>query len=136
MSDSQDIATRSSTEVQGKDTTVGRTTGVYLRPPADVLEDGDGITLRLDMPGVSKDRLKIQTDRNTLIVEGDVQIVMPDGMEALFAEVRSTHYRRSFALSPEIEPDKTEASFNDGVLTLRMPKRAELRPRRIEIRAG
>jgi HSP20 family molecular chaperone IbpA len=57
-------------------------------------------------------------------------------MEALYADVRVTHYRRSFTLSGELEPDKIEASLKDGVLTVRIPKRAELRPRKIEVRAG
>jgi HSP20 family molecular chaperone IbpA len=61
---------------------------------------------------------------------------MPEGMEALYAEVHSTLYRRSFTLSSELETDKIEANLKDGVLTLRIPKRAELRPRKIEIRAG
>jgi len=89
----------------------------------------------VDMPGVSKERLSVQTDNNSLTIEGDVQIAMPEGMEALYAEVHSTHYRRSFTLSGELEPEKAEANLKDGVLTLRIPKRSELRPRRIEVRA-
>ena len=135
MSDRQEIAARSAREVQAKETGTGRTAGLVLRPPADVFEDTDGITLQLDMPGVSKERLSVQTDKNTLTVEGDVQIPMQEGMEALYAEVHSTHYRRSFTLSGELEPDKAEANLKDGILTLRIPKRSELRPRRIEVRA-
>jgi HSP20 family protein len=135
MSEAQDIQTRSTGAVQGGETDTGRAAGPVLRPPADVFEDAEGITLLLDMPGVSKERLSVQTDRNTLTVEGDVQIAMHEGMEALYAEVHSTHYRRSFTLSGELEAEKTEANLKDGVLTLRIPKRAELRPRRIEVRA-
>jgi HSP20 family molecular chaperone IbpA len=87
------------------------------------------------MPGVSKERLSVHTDKNTLTVEGDVQIAMGQGMDALYAEVHSTHYRRSFTLSGELEPEKTEANLKNGVLTLRIPKRSELRPRRIDVRA-
>ena len=135
MSDGQAIAKRPATEVQAKEIGTGRTAGLVLRPPADVFEDAEGITLQVDMPGVSKERLSVQTDKNTLTVEGDVQIAMPEGMEALYAEVHSTHYRRSFTLSGELEPEKTQANLKDGVLTLHIPKRAELRPRRIEVRA-
>jgi HSP20 family protein len=104
-----------------------------LVPPADVLEDSDGITLRLDMPGVSKDRLNIQADKNTLVIEGDVQIAMPQGMEALYAEIQSTRYRRSFTLSGELDADKTVANVSNGVLSVSIPKRAELRPRKIQV---
>jgi HSP20 family molecular chaperone IbpA len=135
MNDGQEIATHAASETQTKGTASGRTAGQVLRAPADVFEDANGITLHLDMPGVSKEHLSVQTDNNTLTVEGDIQIAMQQGMEALYAEVHSTHYRRSFTLSGELEPDKTEANLKDGVLTLRIPKRSELRPRRIEVRA-
>jgi HSP20 family protein len=136
MSEKQDLATRSASEMQPGETGSARAPAVFLRPPADVFEDSDGITLRLDMPGVARERLNIQTDKNTLTIEGDVQVAMPEDMEALHAEVHSTHYRRSFALSGELESNKAEANLKDGVLTLRIPKRAELRPRRIEVRAA
>ncbi|MBV8440174.1 MAG: Hsp20/alpha crystallin family protein [Hyphomicrobiales bacterium] len=135
MSDGQEITTRTAGAVQGKETGSERTAGLVLRPPVDVFEDADGVTLVLDMPGVSKERLSVQTDKNTLTVEGDVQIAMQEQMEALYAEVHSTRYRRSFTLSGELEAEKAAASLKDGVLTLQIPKRADLRPRRIEVRA-
>ena len=135
MSDKQDVAVRATTAAQGVEGETSRKAGPNLRPPVDVFEDADGITLRLDMPGVSKERLSVQADKDTLTVEGDVQIAMPDGMEPLYAEIHATHYRRSFTLSGELDSEKAEASLKDGVLTLRIPKRAELRPRRIEVRA-
>jgi HSP20 family protein len=54
-------------------------------------------------------------------------------MTAVYAEVRSTLYRGNFVLSNELETGKIEANLKDGQLTVRMPKRAELRPRRIEV---
>jgi HSP20 family molecular chaperone IbpA len=135
MTDGKEIATRPASEMEAKEASTDRAAGLVLRPPADVFEDNDGITLQLDMPGVSKERLSVHTDKNTLTVEGDVQIAMGQGMDALYAEVHSTHYRRSFTLSGELEPEKTEANLKNGVLTLRIPKRSELRPRRIDVRA-
>ena len=108
---------------------------VVLRPPVDIYEDADGITLMADMPGVSRDRLTIEVDKDMLLVEGDARIDMPEGMEALYADVRSTRYRRSFTLSGELESGQIDASLKDGVLSVRIPKRAEVRPRRIEVRA-
>ena len=105
-----------------------------MRPPVDVFEDADGLTLLADLPGVSKERLNIRVERDTLIVEGDVQITLPDRMQAVYADIRSTHYQRRFALSDELDSGSIEASLRDGVLTLRIPKRAETKPRRIEVR--
>jgi HSP20 family protein len=107
-----------------------------IRPPVDVWEDKDGIVLCADMPGVSKDRLNLRIDGNNLIVEGQVQLELLKNAEALYADVRSSLYRRSFSLSGELEIGKIEASLKDGVLTVRIPKRAELRPRKIEVQGA
>src|ERR1700730_3093298 len=106
-----------------------------MRPAVDVLETADGITLYADMPGVSKKHLNLQVEGNTLIVEGELQVRMPEQMEALYADVRSTVYRCSFVLSPELENNRIEANLKDGVLTVRILKRAELRARRIEVQS-
>ncbi|HJY05981.1 MAG TPA: Hsp20/alpha crystallin family protein [Bryobacteraceae bacterium] len=110
--------------------------GSGMRPPVDVYEDAEGLTLLADLPGVSKERLKVEVERGTLIVEGDVQITVPEQMQAVYADIRSTHYQRRFALSDELETEKIEASLKDGVLTVRIPKRAQTKPRRIEVRTA
>jgi HSP20 family protein len=122
---------------QSADSGAQRTQGAEapIRPPVDIWEDKDGITLCADMPGVSKDRLSVRIDGNNLIVEGQVRLDLADGAQALYADIRSSLYRRSFALSGELETAKIEASLKDGVLTVRIPKRAELRPRKIEVQA-
>jgi HSP20 family protein len=129
MNENTEMTTRPSTEAQEK-----RERTEALRPPVNIFEDAHGITLEADMPGVSKDRLSLLVDKDTLLVEGDAAIEMPAGMQALYADVRATHYRRSFTLSSELEPEKIEASLKDGVLKVRIPKRAEVRPRKIEVR--
>lgn len=108
-----------------------------MRPTGDIFEHADGITVLLDMPGVSKDRLSIESDRNTLIVQGDVKISMPADTESLYADVRSTRYRRSFTVSGEqLDVDQIQASLKDGLLRIDIPKRAEVRPRKIEVKVG
>jgi HSP20 family protein len=110
-----------------------QTPEVVVRPPVNIYEDADGITLEADIPGVSKERLNVRVDGNTLLIEGEIKLDLSPNMEALYADVRSTHYRRSFALSRELETGGIEAKVKDGVLTVRIPKRAELRPRKIEV---
>jgi HSP20 family protein len=129
MTETRDVATRQSGDVQRPERQV------VLNPPVDICEDAEGITLIADMPDVSKDRLNIEVDKNTLLIEGDAHFDMPERIQALYADIRSTRYRRSFSLSPELEPNNIDATLKDGVLTLRIPKRAELRPRKIEVRA-
>jgi len=129
MNEKTDMKTRESTEMQE-----GRASVQTIRPLVNIFEDAEGITLQADMPGVSKDRLQLRVDKDQLLVEGDVQFSMPEGMEALYADVRATRYGRSFSLSRELETESIDASLKDGVLTLRIPKRAEVRPRKIEVR--
>jgi len=130
-SESKNVKPSESTGVQQGE----RAPEVVLRPPVDIYEDADGITLMADMPGVSRDRLTIEVDKDMLLVEGDARIDMPEGMDALYADVRSNRYRRSFTLSGELETGQIDASLKDGVLNVRIPKRAEVRPRKIEVRA-
>jgi len=134
MNDTKELARQPAGEVEGQ--AQPREPDIVLRPSADVFEDAHGISLLLDMPGVAKDRLNVKADRNGLVVEGDAEINIAEGMEALYAEVRSTRYRRSFSLTGELDADAIDAKLKDGVLTIRIPKRAELRPRRIEVRSA
>jgi HSP20 family molecular chaperone IbpA len=105
-----------------------------MRPPVDIFEDSTGITVQADMPGVSKDRLEVHIENDTLSIDGTADIAMPEGMEALYADIRSTHYQRSFSLSRELDGDKVNATLKDGVLILRIPKREQYQPRKIEVR--
>ncbi len=107
-----------------------------LRPAVDIFETEDGITLQADMPGVSKDRLNLHVDGTNLLIEGRIGITPRDEMQPLYADVRSAVYRSSFLLSNELESDRIDANLKDGVLTVHIPKRAEHRPRRIEVRTS
>ena len=106
-----------------------------IRPAVDIFEDETGITVQADMPGVSKDRIGVHLDSDSLSIEGVMSIAMPEGMEALHADVCYTRYQRSFSLSRELDGDHIVASLKDGVLILRIPKREEHKPRKIEVRA-
>lgn len=105
-----------------------------LMPPVDVIEDGTGITLYADLPGVPKDKLVLQVEADTLTIEGEVGLAIPEDMEASHAEVSLPRFRRVFTLSKELDPSKVSAELNQGVLTLRIPKAEHAQPRRIEIK--
>ena len=105
-------------------------------PAVDVFEDESGITLLADMPGVPKDRLELKVEADTLSIEGQVVPSTPEGLEAVYAEVRVPRYRRTFTLSRELDTSKIDATLKDGVLTLRIPKQAHAQPRRITVQAG
>jgi len=105
-------------------------------PAIDVFEDDSGITLLADMPGVPKEQLEIKVEGEAVLIEGSAQPRTPDGLEAIYAEVRVPRYRRSFALSRELDTTGIKANLKDGVLTLRIPKQAHAQPRRVAVTAG
>ena len=107
-----------------------------LVPPVDVIEDSAGITLRADLPGVPKDKLSLHVEADTLTIEGEVSLAMPDGMEASYAEVTVPRYRRVFTLSKELDSGNVSAELKHGVLELRIPKAEHAKPRRIEVKVN
>lgn len=107
-----------------------------LVPPVDIVEDGEGITLKADLPGVAREDLSIGVEGDTLTIEGSVSLGEISGLQSVYAEVRVPHYRRSFVLSRDLDTAKIDANLQNGVLTLRVPKSELARPRRVEVKAG
>lgn len=107
-----------------------------LLPPVDVIEDSTGITLYADLPGVPKDRLHVRVEGETLQIDAELVLAVPEGMQASHAEVQRKRYRRAFTLSRELDPDKVSAEFSQGVLRLRIPKAEHAQPRRIEVQVA
>jgi HSP20 family protein len=107
-----------------------------LAPAVDIAESASGITLFADMPGVSKERLTIKVEGDSLTIEGQAQIDVPENIELLHSEVRRPYYRRSFTLSRDLDPGKIEATLRNGVLQMHIPKSEEARPKRIEVKVA
>ncbi len=107
-----------------------------LLPPVDVIEDPTGITLYADLPGVPKDRLNVRVEGETLLLDAELVVAVPQDMQASHAEVQRKHYRRAFTLSRELDPNQVSAEFNQGVLRLRIPKADHAQPRRIAVQVA
>ncbi|GAP36111.1 Hsp20/alpha crystallin family protein [Piscinibacter sakaiensis] len=104
-----------------------------LLPPVDVVEDSTGITLYADMPGVPRDQLNLRVERDTLTLEGEIALPVPQGMQPGHAEVQLARYRRTFTLSKELDAEKINAELSQGVLRVRIPKAEHAQPRRIQV---
>jgi HSP20 family protein len=108
-----------------------------MLPAVDIFEDEACVTIMADMPGVSRDRLVVRVDGDGLMIEGAAQPQDSSaGMEIVYGEVLNPVYRRSFTLSRDLDPGKIEASLNQGVLKLVIPKSEEAKPRRIEVKVS
>jgi HSP20 family protein len=105
-----------------------------LVPAVDVIEDADGILLYADLPGVPRDRLNLRIEQQTLTLEGELKLDLPEAMEASHAEVALPRYRRVFTLSKELDADRVNAELHQGVLKVRIPKAEHARPRRIDVK--
>lgn len=104
-----------------------------LMPPVDVIEDSTGITLYADLPGVTKEALRVGIEADALTIEGEMSLPLPAQMKATHADVELGRYRRVFTLSKELDTGKVSAEFTHGVLRLRIPKAEHAQPRRIQV---
>ena len=104
-----------------------------LTPPVDVVEDAAGITLYADLPGVSKEKLHLQVESDTLTIDAESNLSVPEKLQSSHTEVGLARFHRVFTLSKELDTEKVSAELARGVLTLRIPKVAQAQPRRIDI---
>ena len=103
-------------------------------PPVDIFETGDSLVLKAELPGINPDDVEIRVEDNTLYLKGERKFEKEVKEENLHRVERSYGtFTRSFALPNTINADKVKAEYENGVLTLTMPKREEAKPRTIKI---
>ena len=105
-----------------------------LLPPVDVIEDASGILLYADLAGLPKDKLHLQVEADTLIIEGEIDLEIPSDLQVSHAEVSLPRYRRVFTLSKELDPTRVSAELKNGVLKLSIPKAEHAQPRKIDVK--
>ncbi|MCA2959498.1 MAG: Hsp20/alpha crystallin family protein [Silvanigrellales bacterium] len=110
--------------------------GRALLPAVDIQEDESGIFLHADMPGVPKEGLAIELEGDVLSIEGEIQLDIPPKLATLYNEVHGRRYARSFTLSKELDATRIQATLEQGVLKLHIPKAEALKPRKIEVRVA
>ena len=112
--------------------------GLVRMPEADVVETENHIQVLLELPGMKPEDIELSLENNVLTVSGEKQEERNEGDETRtyhLSERRWGRFSRSFVLPREVDPDKIEARFENGVLTITVPKTEKARRRRIEIRA-
>ena len=87
------------------------------------------------MPGVSKAGLEVLLEGNELTLVGRRRTDVPDA-ELVYRESSPWEFRRTFVLDPSIDTSKVNASIEQGVLTVHLPKRAEAKPRKIAVKSA
>ena len=106
-------------------------------PPVDVFEDTDDIKLVAELPGMKSEDVKISLENNTLTLQGEKKQVAEEKTERVHRYERSYgRFERVFTLPSTVDPERIEASFDNGILTVVLPKSERARPREIPVNAG
>lgn len=103
-------------------------------PMLNLWEDGEKMFAEAELPGVKPGDIEVSATRNWLTIKGRREIEYEDDATVLRRERASGSFERSVELPNDIETDKIEASFVDGVLRITMPKAKEARRRLIKIK--
>jgi HSP20 family protein len=103
-------------------------------PAMDLLETNDHFVLRADLPGMSEEDVKIELEDATLTVSGERKTEHESEQEGYYrVERASGAFQRSLTLPQGVDPESVSASFDRGVLEVRIPKPEQRKPRRISI---
>ncbi len=102
--------------------------------PLDVTTDNDALTVEASLPGIKPDDVEITVENGTLTISGKTADERSsDEGSYLLQEIRRGSFSRSMTLPQGLEPDKASATFEHGMLTLRIPKAEQVKPRQIKI---
>ena len=103
-------------------------------PPVDIYETDQDLVLKAELPGVDPKDVEVRVEDNTLYLKGQRNI-QKEVKEENYHRVERSYgtFSRTFALPSSIDADKVTAEYKDGVLTLRMSKREEAKPKTIKI---
>lgn len=111
-------------------------------PSVNIVDTGETLQLDAVVPGFRAEDIQLSFENETLEIEGKLRVHEPDGgdgkredQKVLFSEHQPLNFRRSFRLGVEIDPDRIEATMQNGMLTIVLPKVASLARRTIAITA-
>jgi len=112
------------------------TTGAFV-PAVDIYEDEHSIQLKLEVPGIEQKDLDVKVENNTLTVSGERKFEQEQKEENFHRiERRYGSFTRSFTLPNTVNTEDINASYENGVLKVRLAKRAEAKPKQIKVNIG
>jgi HSP20 family protein len=104
--------------------------------PMDAYRDGDRLFVHIDLPGVDPDSIDLTVEKNVLTVTAERNWTQSEGQDVIVSERRQGRFSRTLFLGESLDPDRIEASYDRGVLTLVIPVAEQAKPRRVQIHAG
>ncbi len=113
----------------------GRSPQGAWAPAVDIHETADAFVLQADLPGLKREEIEVQVVENKISVRGNRKREERSEEKGFRRYERAEgHFERSFRIKDGIDPTKVEASFEDGVLTVTLPKPEEAKPRSVEVK--
>ena len=106
------------------------------RPAVDILEDENELLLIADVPGADPTGIDVNYEDARLIIHARVDSRQPEGVTYLHREYGVGDFYRVFEVSEAIDAEKITAEYNQGVLTLHLPKTEQVKPRKIEVQTN
>ena len=111
--------------------------GRVATPPVDIYENAEELLIVTDIPGVTQEGLTLNLEKRELLIEGRRARGEGEGSPlALAIESNGLDYRRSFILPQGIDAEKISAELRQGVLRVRVPKAAAVKPRQIQVKVS
>jgi HSP20 family protein len=106
-------------------------------PPVDIYEDANSLVLKLEVPGIPQEDLQIDLENQTLTVKGERKFVNEEKEENFHRiERRYGSFVRSFTLPSTVETESAQASYENGVLAITLPKKEAAKPKQVKIQIG
>jgi HSP20 family molecular chaperone IbpA len=106
----------------------------YVTPPVDIYETAEGLVVKADLPGVAKDGLDVRVENNLLTIRGKAAHAAPG--DPVYREYELINFFRQFELNDKVDQQRISAELKHGVLTLKLPKAEEAKPRRIDVKVA
>lgn len=113
--------------------------GTAARPagmPMDAYRTGDDVVIHLDLPGVESDSVDLDVERNVLTIRAERRSPAPEGAEQIASERPTGRFSRQIFLGDTLDTEQIAASYDAGVLTVRVPVAEQAKPRKISIEGG
>lgn len=105
-----------------------------LRPAMDIIETEENYTLRVDLPGLSPEDVNVEIEDSVLTISGEVNSSEEvEGERYHYRERRYGAFERSVRLGDQLDVSNVDATFDNGVLTIVLPKLPEAQPQRIKV---
>ena len=101
--------------------------------PLDVTEAGENLIIRAAVPGIDPNELQVQVEQNVLTIRGEFKAETSEDEKVYRREISYGTFARSLRLPDGYDVDKIDAEFKNGVVTIRVPKSEQQKPKTIQI---